>query len=715
MPLVTRVLESPVVSCLRHVLLFALLSVFGCECGTPGLLPTPPSPSLERDDAGMGEDAGLEGTVALRVLGVDPNHGPAPGGNVAVVRGSGFQRPGDLDVRFDGTSVNPLALEVLDGTRIRVAVPAGEPGPADVEVEIGEESATLSDGYLYDQFFVTPNRGSTGGGTFVTITGTGAGFAEGDSFNFGRFGCTALEIVSSSIATCLTPPNAVGPVDVTLVRGSDGSELTVRNAFTYYDTSDPSGGGLGGGPSDGTLNVTVIDADSGEGVPEAYVFIGEDLGGDYTGYTDTFGRVTFSGPDLEAPLTVHVSKNCYESTSFVTFDAQDVTVFVTFLCPDPSPGPPPPGRTPPEQYVEGELIWRGPNEYGPNPWANVPEPREGWERVAYVYETRPCAQQSRFCINPDPGLGVSTPRVLESPTGELGYPYRIFSRTGGLAVYALAGVENEETGEFLPYVMGIARSVLVGPGEVVSEVNVVMDIPLDHYLDVQLDGVPEEPEDEQGRLHVRADIDLAGEGVIVRRHAGEWLDRISARTAERNFRFTAQPALHGALSDGRYRVDAYWEVDPETALITLDLDRPTPRWHAIRRGIREVDTTVVLDTFHGIPTPLAPTPGGRIPADRMLRWEVPGDTPTFYVVYLYDISPMGQLVPLWTLFVNGEQNYARIPNVDPVDGLSDPARQAQVMEILGVTVEGLDFSDVSYADLAENRWSSWAMRFDFVN
>ena len=39
-------------------------------------------------------------------------------------------------------------------------------------------------------------------------------------------------------------------------------------------------------------------------------------------------------------------------------------------------------------FVEGELIWHGPNEMGPNPWLNVPEPRAGWVKVAYVYTTR---------------------------------------------------------------------------------------------------------------------------------------------------------------------------------------------------------------------------------------------------------------------------------------------------------------------------------------
>ena len=71
--------------------------------------------------------------------------------------------------------------------------------------------------------------------------------------------------------------------------------------------------------------------------------------------------------------------------------------------------------------------------------------------------------------------------------------------------------------------------------------------------------------------------------------------------------------------------------------------------------------------------------------------------------------------PLWSIFVDGAQNFARIPSVDPIDGLADPARQARFLQIHAITIPGLRFSDVSYTDLAEERHRAWALRFDFIN
>ena len=683
-------------------------------CGSPDLLPGPPEPSeaARTPDSGVAEpDSGLP-TTDLRVFRVTPNHGPFVGGNMALIRGEGFDAADEIVVRFGGTMVNPLFLARVDAARIEVVVPAGVPGPVDVEVSVGDDTASLPDGYTYDQLYIEPTRGSAGGGTLVRITGNGAGFSEGDEVHFDRWPCTDVVVVSENVIECFAPPGVVGPVDVT-VRQTDGTETTIVDGFEYYDTT---GDGLSGGPSDGTINITVVDVDTSMAVAEASVFIGDDVdSANFLGLTDAFGRVTFSGEELAPPLKVHVVRDCYESASFVVFDAQDVTAYVTNLC--PNPGSPPDGippLMPPRQFVNGELIWLGPNEYGPNPWSNIPEPRDGdWRRVAYVYTTRPCPFDTRWCLNPDPGLFNGRPRVLEQNTGELGYPYRIFSRDGALAVYALAGLENPSTTEFVPYVMGIARNVLVGPGEDIQGVDIIMDIPLDHYLDVRLDDVPDQPAGERGELTVRADIDLGGEGVIMRYYAGRPLDRLVQRVPERPFRFGGQPALHGALSDGRYRVDAFWAVNEDDAEIVLG-GRATPRWHAVKTGIRAVDEEVVIDDFIGVPRAVAPTTGARISAERTIEWTASGTVePTFWQIQLNEASPTG-ITPMWSLFVRGDQTSAALPDVERLPDIADPANRANLLQILAVYIPGLDFNDVSYADLAEQRWAAWSVRYLFI-
>ena len=101
---------------------------------------------------------------------------------------------------------------------------------------------------------------------------------------------------------------------------------------------------------------------------------------------------------------------------------------------------------------------------------------------------------------------------------DAGYEYNIFVAPRAMAVYAIAGLQNVETLEFIPYVMGVARNVLAGPGEIVSGTNILMNIPLDHFIDVRLAGLPE-PVDEArpDRFVTLTELDLGGEGLIVKR------------------------------------------------------------------------------------------------------------------------------------------------------------------------------------------------------
>ena len=340
-------------------------------------------------DAGIPEDAPRsfpDSSISrgdLSLARVVPDHGPFSGGTTAVLRGSGFRNGDDVFVEVGGRMVQPADIELVDSRRLQIVVPAGEVGPADVVVRIGDDSITLENGYTYDALAVDPSTGSTTGGTFVNVVGSGTAFEAGDRVIFGRSECTDVEVLSPTRITCRTPPLASGTVDVTVIRAADASETRAVDAYTYYDTSDPTSGGLGGGPIRGTINITVIDGNQGTPVPCAQAILGEDFSTELQGTTDPTGRVSISGADLTGPQTLHVMNLCYERTSFVTFDAQDVTVFLVprpeafmslemiqrcFWCippTPPNPGTPPTGRGRNGSFIEGELIWRGPNEYPP--------------------------------------------------------------------------------------------------------------------------------------------------------------------------------------------------------------------------------------------------------------------------------------------------------------------------------------------------------------
>ncbi|MEM9069068.1 MAG: IPT/TIG domain-containing protein [Myxococcota bacterium] len=683
----------------RAHLFGALVLVLGCT--DPSTLTPPPEPNAtEAEDAGTDTnrppDTGIGGT-GLLVTRVVPGHGPFIGGNSAIVRGSGFVDGAVVTV--GGRMVQPADTRVIDPNRLAIVLPAGEPGPADVTVSVDDAEATLPDGYLYDSIYVEPTRGATSGGTFVNIVGSSVGFEEGDRVTFGGSDCEDVEVVSGDRITCRTPPGAVSTVDVSVIR-NDGSEITIEDGFEYFDSSDPFNGGLGGGPIEGTINVTVLNAGTGEPVDEAFVILGENTATEHQGLTNLLGQISFSGPDVVAPALITAAKFCFEKTSFVSFDARDVTIF---LVPwqDPMCGmggdPPPPGPGRNGSFVSGELVFLGPNELGPNPWDIVPPPREGWERVSYVYTTQPCAGDDFGCLSPDPGLGGGQPRVLETPLGSRGYPFRIFVRPAAFAVYAMAGLENRTTGEFLPYVMGVARNILVGPGDEVENVEIIMNIPLDHFLDVELADIPGPGRTGPDRFVASADIDLGGEGLIVRRVANARIDVVRQRGTERPFRFFAQPALLGALEDGRYRVETSW--------VTGDFDAD-PSTHRVRNGIREVDTVITVGEFLGVPVATSPGFGERIPSDRVLRWETDGgETPDFHLVLIIG----GDGNPAWRMFVRGDQQEAPIPNLETIPGINDISRGFITWAVFAISIPGFDFNEVSYADLNDRAWSAWAI------
>jgi hypothetical protein len=680
-------------------LVAALLALGGLGCDQPGSIDIPEAGAT---DGGPGDDAAQSfndsgiGVGSLTIMRLVPNHGPFIGGNLSILRGAGFD---DMSqVTFDSHMVQPADHTLIDARRLQVVVPAGEVGTVDVSVTVGDETFTLTDGYTYDGLSVDPNRGSVAGGTFVNIVGAGTAFAEGDTVLFGRTPCTDLTIVSSTRITCRTPATSAGTVDVVVVHAADSTETLAVDAYTYYDTADPFSGGLGGGPADGTINVTVIDAGSGLPVEGAFAIVGEDLSTIHQGLTDALGQITFSGDDLVGQNTVHIAKHCYERTSVIAFDAQNVTVF---LVPwqDPMCGmgmPSGGGRGRNGAFIAGDLVWNGPLEYAANPWDNIPAVRDGWVRVAYVYTTQADVDQP----NPDPALGGSMQRVVETepPADRRGYPYMIFARPAGLAVYALAGLENTMTGQFVPYVMGVTRSVLASPGETTSGVDIIMDIPLDHTLQTQLGALPAQVDGQPDRFWLRAFMDLGGEGVIVRNVNGTDFDSIRRRDMSRDFTFVGEPALQGTLEDGRYRVMAGY---------TSDYDGP-PYTFVIENGVTAVDEIVVLPDFLGIPDATSPADGERIPEDRVLRWqEVDGPTPSFHIVLMVG----GDGNPAWRMFLPGDITEAPIPDLSSIPMIEDISGGYITWVVYAITIPGFEFDTFTYNHLNQRYWSHYSYNY----
>lgn len=117
---------------------------------------------------------------------------------------------------------------------------------------------------------ISPNSGTTSGGTAVTITGANFSTTPGAAtVDFGSTPATGVSCTSTTSCTAISPPSWVGTVNITATVGSTATQVTNGDRFTYasqtrsvYTALTPTrlldtrrtGGPLGSGQ---TLDLTV--------------------------------------------------------------------------------------------------------------------------------------------------------------------------------------------------------------------------------------------------------------------------------------------------------------------------------------------------------------------------------------------------------------------------------------------------------------------------
>jgi hypothetical protein len=110
---------------------------------------------------------------------------------------------------------------------LRVIQPNLTPLPGKVEAEIA--LTILPDAPTV--ISVSPNSGPTGGGTKVTIRGTG--FTKATAVLFGSTPATRFTRVRSTEITATAPKHRAGIVDVTVSNSGGRSATSVRDGFTF--------------------------------------------------------------------------------------------------------------------------------------------------------------------------------------------------------------------------------------------------------------------------------------------------------------------------------------------------------------------------------------------------------------------------------------------------------------------------------------------------
>jgi hypothetical protein len=171
---------------------------------------------------------------AIRVL--SAKKGPAAGGTTLTITGTGFV--GVTAVRFGSTSAT--SFKVNSATSITAESPPETSGTVEVTVTTpnGESPATSKARFKFESptvTSVTPDTGPQGGGTSVTVTGSGFALGSTTVFDFGR--TRGLSVDCSSTTTCTTVSPAAtkaGPVDVVAEVGTaKGKKDPPDDQFTY--------------------------------------------------------------------------------------------------------------------------------------------------------------------------------------------------------------------------------------------------------------------------------------------------------------------------------------------------------------------------------------------------------------------------------------------------------------------------------------------------
>ena len=171
---------------------------------------------------------------------------------MVTITGSGFTSNSTVDF---GTANPGTSVTYISPTSITAVSPSGT-GTVDVTVTnpAGTSATSAADHFTFGSptvSSVTPSSGPTGGGTYVTIIGTG--FVNGStSVAFGSYPATLVSVVSAQQITAVSPAG-VGMVDVRVTNAVGTSAVSLADHFTYgaptVSAITPAAGPTTGGTS----------------------------------------------------------------------------------------------------------------------------------------------------------------------------------------------------------------------------------------------------------------------------------------------------------------------------------------------------------------------------------------------------------------------------------------------------------------------------------
>jgi IPT/TIG domain len=654
------------------------------------------------DDAGVPPPIELDGSTPDAtpdplevephvVLGVDPPHGPFVGGTLVMLRGNGFDS--DARVWFGDVEVPRSSITPVDPQRIQVLTPPGAAGAVDITVQNGDAkstSSTLTGGYTYDLFYVTPSSGPTSGGTVITLRGSGTNFGDDTEVEIDREPCEDVTVLGPTELTCTTAASEAGAKVVSVITG--GEREDVLDGFLYGNSDNGFRGGLSGQPLADKLTVLAFDDYEGRAIPGVSVLLGDDVATGQLKKTSGEGVASFAG-ELGPTVTVTLAKECFQPVTFFDVPVDRITAY---LLPVLSPacgdlGELPPGGGTPSlgASVSGEVLWSEAQDPDASRrgWTNVPAPSSDDEKeVAYVLRLSDRADEplqlpsSFYAITPDAAGGV-------------GYEFFQSTSPGNFTLYALAGLEDrsKQPYVFTAYAMGLLRGVAVKPGEVSEDVYIDIDVPLDHALSLTLE--PPQP-GPRGPDRVRASVAIQIQdqgfallpgGVTERRLPGA-----------KEFSFVGVPPLVGTLSGASYRLSA--------RAVTGQAGAPPL---SVIGSFSAVSTAEQLDLGGFVPLPVLTMPAKDTRWD-LRRLDLTQTTASQPVDLTVVRVTAGGGLHEWTIVAPGPRTQLSLPDLAELDPGAALPRGSIEIETTLAHIRDFNYGTLRYRELTPRGWNAYA-------
>ena len=209
-------------------------------CDVPGLAGGTYAVVVYNADLGLSNND-VEFTSTLEISSISPLPGSFGGGSAMVITGTGF----DTDMASVTVCGNVCEQTSITTSQIECLTPANDATGAtevcDVVVSQDSGSVTQTGGFTYDRSVtptiasISPVRGGTGGGTLITITGSGFGDWDNEVTIDGSVCDIATE--SSTEITCYTNHHSGAIKTPVVVDVGDQGHATyddVDGAIFYY-------------------------------------------------------------------------------------------------------------------------------------------------------------------------------------------------------------------------------------------------------------------------------------------------------------------------------------------------------------------------------------------------------------------------------------------------------------------------------------------------